>query len=58
MNSHVGSILSSNDSYVSGFINFESEVGFRAAGPAPLTNLNYFEGRSMNGTPEQAKVKA
>jgi hypothetical protein len=31
--------------------------GFRAAGPALLTNLSYFKGRSYEWDPEEAKIK-
>jgi len=31
--------------------------GFRAAGPALLTNLSYFKGRSYEWDPEEVKLK-
>jgi predicted dehydrogenase len=36
----------------------DATFGFRAAGPALLTNLSYFQGRSYEWDPEALKVKA
>ena len=36
----------------------DATFGFRAAGPALLTNLSYFKGRSYEWDPEAVKVKA
>lgn len=36
----------------------DAVFGFRAAGPALLTNLSYFQGRSYEWDPDQVRVKA
>lgn len=36
----------------------DAVFGFRAAGPALVTNLSYFEGRSYEWDPEEMKLKA
>jgi hypothetical protein len=36
----------------------DAVFGFRAAGPALLTNLSYFNRRSYDWDPEDVKIKA